>query len=163
MLIYGCDPGFTGAIALYWTDTGKLEVHDMPVMQKPGSPSKSGKSKVIINLHSLLDVLKNEADEKCMCLLELVQSRPGQNSSAVFRFGQGFGQLQMAVAANKLPVQYVTPAKWKKYFGLSKDKNASRAMAMDRFPREAELFKLVKFDGRAEAALLCLYAAETMV
>jgi len=156
MLIYGCDPGFTGAIALYWTDSGKLEIHDMPVMQNP-------KGKAIINLHSLLDVLKNEADEKCMCLLELVQSRPGQNSSAVFRFGQGFGQLQMAVAANKLPVQYVTPAKWKKYFGLSKDKNASRAMAMDRFPREAELFKLAKFDGRAEAALLCLYAEETMV
>ena len=156
MLIYGCDPGFTGAIALYWTDTGKLEVHDMPVMQNP-------KGKAIINLHSLLDVLKNEADEKCMCLLELVQSRPGQNSSAVFRFGQNFGQLQMAVAANKLPVQYVTPAKWKKYFGLSKDKNASRAMAMDRFPKQAELFKLAKFDGRAEAALLCLYAAETMV
>ena len=156
MLIYGCDPGFTGAIALYWTDTGKLEVHDMPVMQNP-------KGKAIINLHSLLDVLKNEADEKCMCLLELVQSRPGQNSSAVFRFGQGFGQLQMAVAANKLPVQYVTPAKWKKFFGLSKDKNASRAMAMDRFPKQAELFKLAKFDGRAEATLLCLYAAETMV
>ena len=156
MLIYGCDPGFTGAIALYWTDTGKLEVHDMPVMQNP-------KGKAIINLHSLLDVLKNEADEKCMCLLELVQSRPGQNSSAVFRFGQGFGQLQMAVAANKLPVQYVTPAKWKKYFGLSKDKNASRAMAMDRFPKQSELFKLAKFDGRAEATLLCLYAAETMV
>jgi hypothetical protein len=156
MLIYGCDPGFTGAIALYWTDTGKLEVHDMPVMQNP-------KGKVIIDLHSLLDVLKNEADEKCMCLLELVQSRPGQNSSAVFRFGQNFGQLQMAVAANKLPVQYVTPAKWKKYFGLSKDKNASRAMAMDRFPKQAELFKLAKFDGRAEATLLCLYAAETMV
>ena len=156
MLIFGCDPGFTGAIALYWTDTGKLEVHDMPVMQNP-------KGKTIINLHSLLDVLKNEADEKCMCLLELVQSRPGQNSSAVFRFGQGFGQLQMAVAANKLPVQYVTPASWKKFFGLSKDKNASRAMAMDRFPKQAELFKLAKFDGRAEAALLCLFAAETMV
>ena len=156
MLIYGCDPGFTGAIALYWTDTGKLEVHDMPVMQNP-------KGKAIINLHSLLDVLKNEADEKCMCLLELVNSRPGQSASAVFRFGQGFGQLQMAVAANKLPVQYVTPASWKKYFGLSKDKNASRAMAMDRFPKQAELFKLAKFDGRAEAALLCLFAAETMV
>ena len=156
MLIYGCDPGFTGAVALYWTDTGKLEIHDMPVMQNP-------KGKAIINLHSLLDILKNEADEKCMCLLELVQSRPGQNSCAVFRFGQGFGQLQMAVAANKLPVQYVTPAKWKKYFGLSKDKNSSRAMAMDRFPKQAELFKLAKFDGRAEAALLCLFAAETMV
>jgi len=157
MLIYGCDPGFTGAVALYWTDTGKLEVHDMPVMKNP-------KGKAILNLHSLLDVFKNEAEEKCMCIIEQVASRPGQNSSAVFRFGQGFGQLQMAVAANKLPVQYVTPAKWKKHFGLiGSDKNASRAIAMDRFPQESDLFKLAKHDGRAEAALLCLYAAENMV
>ena len=35
MLIYGIDPGFTGAIALYWPETGKLEVHDMPVMKNP--------------------------------------------------------------------------------------------------------------------------------
>ena len=49
MLIYGCDPGFTGAVALYWTDTGKLEVHDMPVIKNP-------KGKAILNLHSMLDV-----------------------------------------------------------------------------------------------------------
>tara|TARA_R110000851_G_scaffold19263_2_gene59499 strand:- start:812 stop:1285 length:474 start_codon:yes stop_codon:yes gene_type:complete len=157
MLIYGCDPGFTGAIALYKPAENWLEVHDMPVMQNP-------KGKSIINSHSLLDVLKNETDENCMCLIELVQSRPGQNSSAVFRFGQGFGQLQMAVAANKLPVQYVTPAKWKKYFGLiGSDKHASRALAMDRFPKYSDYFKLAKHDGRAEAALIALYAAETMV
>jgi len=155
MLIYGCDPGFTGAVALYWTDTGKLEVHDMPVMKNP-------KGKAILNLHSLLDVFKNEADEKCMCIIEQVASRPGQNSSAVFRFGQGFGQLQMAVAANKLPVQYVTPAKWKGYFGLSRDKGVSRGLAMQRFPDNAADFSRAKDDGRAEAALLCLYAAENM-
>ena len=42
MLIYGCDPGFTGAVALYWTDTGKLEVHDMPTV-------KNTKGKTVIN------------------------------------------------------------------------------------------------------------------
>ena len=156
MLIYGCDPGFTGAVALYWTDTGRLEIHDMPTVKSP-------KGKSILNLHSLLDVFKNEADEKCMCIIEQVASRPGQNSSAVFRFGQGFGQLQMAVAANKLPVQFVTPAKWKGYFGLSRDKGVSRGLAMQRFPDNASDFGRAKDDGRAEAALLCLYAAENMV
>ena len=63
MLIYGCDPGFTGAVALYWTDTNKLEVHDMPVMKNP-------KGKAILNLHSGIAgrVTKTKVpSEKCMC------------------------------------------------------------------------------------------------
>ena len=156
MLIYGCDPGFTGAIALYWTDTGKLEVHDMPVM-------KNTKGKAIINSPYLLDILQNEADEKCMCLLEQVSAMPGQGVSSMFRFGEGYGMLQMACAANKLPTQLVTASKWKGYFGLNRDKGVSRGLAMQRFPEYAGLFSRVKDDGRAEAALIALYAAENMV
>ena len=156
MLIYGYDPGFTGAIALYWTDTGKLEVHDMPVM-------KNTKGKAIINSPYLLDILQNEADEKCMCLLEQVSAMPGQGVSSMFRFGEGYGMLQMACAANKLPTQFVTAAKWKGYFGLNRDKGVSRGLAMQRFPEYAGLFSRVKDDGRAEAALIALYAAENMV
>ena len=156
MLIYGCDPGFTGAIALYWTDSCKLEVHDMPVM-------KNTKGKAIINSPYLLDILQNEANEKCLALIEQVSAMPGQGVSSMFRFGEGYGMLQMACAANKLPTQFVTAAKWKGYFGLNRDKGVSRGLAMQRFPEYAGLFSRVKDDGRAESALLCLYAAENMV
>ena len=128
----------------------------MPVMQNP-------KGKAIINSHSLLDVLKNETDENCMCLIEQVSAMPGQGVSSMFRFGEGYGMLHMACAANKLPTQFVTPAKWKGYFGLSRDKGVSRGLAMQRFPEYAALFSRVKDDGRAEAALIALYAAENMV
>ena len=57
----------------------------------------------------------------------------------------------------------VTPAKWKGYFGLSRDKGVSRGLAMQRFPDNASDFGRAKDDGRAEASLLCLYAAENMV
>ena len=156
MLIFGCDPGFTGAVALYWTDSGKLEVHDMPVV-------KNTKGKAIINSPYLLDILQNEANEKCLALIEQVSAMPGQGVSSMFRFGEGYGMLQMACAANKLPTQFVTAAKWKGYFGLNRDKGVSRGLAMQRFPEYAGLFSRVKDDGRAEAALIALYAAENMV
>jgi crossover junction endodeoxyribonuclease RuvC len=51
----------------------------------------------------------------------------------------------------------VAPAIWKKHFGLSTDKDASRALAGQTFPDQADLWKLKKQDGRAEAALIALY------
>ena len=156
MLIYGIDPGFTGAIALYWPDTGKLEVHDMPVMKNP-------KGKTIINPHGVLDILANEGG-KSLAVIEQVGAMPGQGVSSMFRFGEGYGHLQMACAACKLPLKYVTPATWKgKHFNLSRDKGVSRGVAMQRFPDYASEFSRVKDDGRAEAALIALYAAETMI
>lgn len=155
MLIYGCDPGFTGAIALYWPATGKLEVHDMPVL-------KNEKGKTVINCPALLDVMANESNERCIAIIERVAAMRGQGVSSMFRFGEGYGMLQMACAASKLPTQFVTPAKWKGHFGLDRNKGKSRGLAMQRFPKYSALFSRAKDDGRAEAALLCLYAAENM-
>jgi crossover junction endodeoxyribonuclease RuvC len=68
----------------------------------------------------------------------------------------------MALAAHQVPVQYVTPAKWKKYFGLSKNKGSSRGLAIQRFPQVSDKFSRVKDDGRAEAALIALYGKENL-
>ena len=155
MLIYGIDPGFTGAIALYWPDAGKLEVHDMPVMKNP-------KGKTIINPHGVLDILANEGG-KSLAVLEQVGAMPGQGVSSMWRFGQGVGHLEMACAACKLPLKYVTPATWKKHFNLSRDKGVSRGVAMQRFPDQAQQFSRAKDDGRAEAALIALFGAEKLV
>ena len=155
MLIYGIDPGFTGAIALYWPGAGTIEVHDMPVMTNP-------KGKTIINPHGVLDILANEGG-KSLAVIEQVGAMPGQGVSSMFRFGQGLGVVEACAAASKLPLQYVTPAKWKKHFGLTRDKGVSRGLAMQRFPDYASEFSRAKDDGRAEALLLAVYAAETMI
>tara|TARA_R110002153_G_scaffold92016_1_gene223783 strand:- start:855 stop:1331 length:477 start_codon:yes stop_codon:yes gene_type:complete len=156
MLIYGIDPGFTGAISLYWTDTQNLEVHDMPV-------AKSPKGKTVINCHAVLDILQNEANEPCMACLEQVGAMRGQGVSSMFRFGEGYGQLQMGCAAANLPLHFVTPAKWKGHFGLNREKGLSRNLAMQRFPAKSNLFSRVKDDGRAESALICVYASEVLL
>jgi crossover junction endodeoxyribonuclease RuvC len=158
MVIYGIDPGFSGAIAIYEAGLswGKMRVYDMPIM-------KSAKGKTILNLSEILNILQPEDPHHNLAVIEQVGAMPNQGVSSTFRFGQGFGQLQMAIAAQKLPVQYVTPQKWKSHFGLSRDKGVSRSVAMQRFPEIADQFKRVKDDGRAEAALIALYGREKLI
>lgn len=146
----GIDPGFTGAIAVF--DGGSIEMHDMPTL-----PGRSGRAE--INHHALLDILKGA--EPGTVWLERVAARPGQGVSSMFRFGQGFGALEMAAAAGGHVLRYVTPQQWKKHFGLvGAAKGASRAVACQRLPHAAHLFARVKDEGRAEAALIGLYGIE---
>ena len=152
MIVFGIDPGFSGAIAEYHPHVRRLYVHDMPTL--PGQ-----KGKVELCCHSVLDLLEGE-DEGGVVWLEKVGARPGQGVSSMFRFGQQLGALEMAVAAKGHETRWVTPAKWKAHFGLSADKGAARKVAMERFPAVASLFARAKDDGRAEAALIALYGWE---
>ena len=154
--IVGIDPGFSGAIASLELSTGLLNVQDMPTL-----PNKKGKTE--INHGLLYQSLAVPDGAKVMAVLELVASRPGQGAPATFRFGQGYGAIEMALAAHLIPIHYVTPAVWKKYFGLSKDKGVSRGLATQRFPENASEFVRVKDDGRAEAALIAQYGLEKIL
>jgi len=150
----GIDPGFTGAIAFYWPDSNSVEVHDMPVY-------KNIKGKTELNLYELHEILKPEGDDPHHVILEQVSAVRGNGVSSMFRFGQSYGATQMAIAAHKLPMTMVTPAKWKSHLGLNKDKGLSRSLASQRWPAQADLFKRVKDDGRSEACLLALYGKLT--
>lgn len=156
MFIIGIDPGFTGALAVIDAAAGTLvSVVDMPVYKNP-------KGRQELN-HSLLFSLLDPGTEQVKAVLEQVAARPGQGAPATFRFGQGYGAIEMALAAHSIPVQYVTPAKWKQHFKLSKDKGVSRSLATQRFPSHAHQFAQVKDDGRAEASLIALYGKEKLL
>lgn len=151
MVTVGIDPGFGGAIAIYRPAERALEVHDMPV-----SPGTKGRTEILHSvLFDLLDVPPTDV------WVEAVGARPGQGVSSMFRFGQNVGSIHMAVAARGHALRLVTPARWKGYFGLVKDKGAARGLAAQRFPAQAKMFARVKDDGRAEASLIALYGAET--
>lgn len=150
----GIDPGFTGAVCFLWPKENHIEVFDMPVI-------KNAKGKTILNLHALHEIMQPDGDEPHLAMIEQVAAMRGQGVSSMFRFGEAYGATQMAVAAHKIPTEYVTPAKWKAHFGLSRDKGVSRSIASQRFPNHAHMFERVKDDGRAEATLLALYAKVT--
>ena len=43
---------------------------------------------------------------------------PGQGVTSMFNFGQSFGVIKGICSAMQLPIHFVRPTKWKKYFNL---------------------------------------------
>lgn len=155
-MIVGIDPGLSGAIALLNPLTRSVDLFDMPlVASKAGQP--------VTDIHNLARLLfpKEETGPQIV-ILEQVHAMPKQGVSSTFRFGQNYGAIQMAVAGHGYDVRDVTPNAWKKYFRLNSDGEASRGLAIQRFPEMAEQLKRKKDHNRAEAILLALYGLEVI-
>jgi crossover junction endodeoxyribonuclease RuvC len=147
--IAAVDPGKSGAIAFYFTSHKEVvSVEDMPIVDH------------LINGVELASRFKQMQPDACV--IELVSSRPGQGVASMFNFGVSFGVVKGVVQALNIPVHYVTPTKWKKYFSLSSDKEESRRRAIDLWPESADRFSRKRDDGRAEAALMAKWGAETV-
>ena len=102
MQILGIDPGYTGAIACLNTVTNELVVMDMPVAKNP-------KGKTTLDMPSLFGLFQGAPRKNVLAVVEKVSAMPGQGVSSVFRFGEGFGALQMAIVARELPMQVCHP------------------------------------------------------
>jgi crossover junction endodeoxyribonuclease RuvC len=150
-MIVGVDVGASGAIA-WMTDEGHLiEVRDLPHIKGHGMCPAM-----------LAGWLREPGRGPVHAFVERVASRPGQGVVSVFTFGRAFGMIEGVLGAEEVPVTMVTPAKWKAHFGLGTDKNASRARAAQLWPGLAGTFARAKDDGRAEAALIALYGANSL-
>lgn len=145
MRLLAVDPGLKGALALLDTDASVLHVADMPVVAGAVEPIE------------LADIIRGWVVDRA--IIEKVASRPGQGVASVFAFGTSYGAPLGVLAALKIPLARVSPSVWKAHFGLSSDKEQSRAMALATWPQHYEHFKRKKDEGRAEAALLALYLA----
>jgi crossover junction endodeoxyribonuclease RuvC len=153
--ILGVDPGGSGALALL--SPGLLLAVDMPVfMVMRGKTAKAE-----VDFLALADLLAEWQPD--VCYFEQVGGIPGQAASAAFNFGRAVGLAEGAAKGTRARFVAVPPATWKRRMGLptgqdKKDaKDASRAMATSMWPSAAALFRRVKDDGRAEAALLAEY------
>jgi crossover junction endodeoxyribonuclease RuvC len=150
----GIDPGLTGAVAVLCGE--KAEVYDIPTIKKG-----DGAVKYEIDPAGLGRVLRFGIvnSDKVVAALERVNSMPGQAASSTFSLGDSFGVCRTVLSLTNLPLTYVTPMAWKKYFKLTKDKEEARALAIKRYP-QIELH-LKKHIDRAEALLIATYLKET--
>lgn len=144
----GIDPGLSGAIAVLTDDT--LKVFDMPTM----TVDRNGKAKRQVSANELAELLNLYAGKDCHVYVERVSAMAGQGVTSVFSFGRSFGMIEGILAALKMPVTFVAPATWVKGVGRGPGKDASRSRAMELFPEYQHMFKRVKDDGRADAALI---------
>ena len=159
MLIIGIDPGIKGAICIL-KDGYILDVFDMPVMPV----GKKNKSQVngsqIYN--EIQKVITQEEKNNVKVVIEQVSAMPGQGVTSMFNFGQSFGILKGICSAMHLPVYYVRPAKWKKYFNLiNSQKDASRTRAIEIFPYFSTQLSKKKDSNKADAILIASFYYET--
>ena len=147
------DPGKVGGIAVYSLE--KKEIIDLTAM--PETPQ------------DLLGFIKRYQNNS-RCYLEKVGGIPGQGGAAsMFNFGRGFGWIEMALLANKIPTIEVTPQKWQKELQVgSKGKKSTNEwktklvqIAQHRWPTVGKRFDLrFKKDWLAigDALLILEYA-----
>ena len=122
--IIGKDPGKNGAIA--WITDGKACVEKMP--------------ETLQDLWELIRDIRGPLhwtpEPECKAYIEAVHSSPQMGVKSAFTFGQGYGNLEMALTAAGIPFERVSPQKWQKAMGcLTKgDKNVSKRKAQELFP-----------------------------
>ena len=132
MLIIGIDPGISGSICFF--EDGKIiDVVEMPSMTEGKKNKKQVNGSQIYN--EILSRIKKTEKQNIRVIIEQVSAMPGQGVTSMFNFGQSFGVLKGICSAMQLPMYFVRPAKWKKYFGLiNSEKDASRTKAIEMFP-----------------------------
>lgn len=155
-MILGIDPGLSGALA--FMDDKELLIYDVPTFEI----TRNGKKKRQIDLQILLSIMQNKDLGTTHAFLEHVNAMPGQGVSSMFQMGRGYGQIEMGLAAAGIPVTYITPQVWKKALSVPKDKDGARQRASQLMPQWAHNWPLKKHDGRAEAALIALYARKNL-
>ena len=158
MIIIGIDPGISGSICFF--ENGKiLEVIEMPVMTEGKKNKKQVNGAQIYN-----EFLKriNEKDDQIRVVIEQVSAMPGQGVTSMFNFGQSYGILKGICSAMQLPMFFVRPAKWKKYFNLiNSQKDASRTRAIEIFPYFSTQLSKKKDSNKADAILIASFYYET--
>ena len=157
MKIIGIDPGLSGAIAVL-EDNKIKDLFDMPVM------TEGKKNKRQLNSAQLVKLLTEniKINEDIAIVVEQVNAMPGQGVTSMFNFCQTFGAIKGICAALSLPIFFVRPAKWKKYFGLiNSEKDASRTKAIEMFPYFSSQLSKKKDSNKADAILIANFYYET--
>ena len=159
MLIIGIDPGISGSICFLEDGTIK-DVIEMPTMIEGKKNKKQVNGSQIFN--EISSQIKTYEKKNIKVVIEQVSAMPGQGVTSMFNFGQSFGILKGICSAMQLPIYFVRPAKWKKYFNLiNSEKDASRTRAIEIFPYFSSNLSKKKDSNKADAILIASYFHET--
>ena len=159
MYIIGIDPGISGAIS-FFENGGVKEVIEMPTMVD------GKKNKKQVNGNQVYNEFRNRIQkiprEKIYVVVEQVSAMPGQGVTSMFNFGQSFGVIKGICSAMQLPIIFVRPAKWKKYFNLiNTEKDASRTKVIEIFPYISTKLSKKKDANKADAILIASFFNNT--
>ncbi len=157
MRIIGIDPGLSGGISIL-EEKKVIGIFDMPVM------AEGKKNKKQLNSAQLVNILNNHIHQsgETVVVVEQVNAMPGQGVTSMFNFGQSFGAIKGICAALNLPIFFVRPSKWKKYFELiNSSKDSSRTKVIEMYPSLSNQLSRKKDVNKSDAILIARYYSET--
>jgi crossover junction endodeoxyribonuclease RuvC len=159
MLIIGIDPGISGSVCFF--EDGKiLDVVEMPTMTEGKKNKRQVNGSQVYN--EISKRIKQTDKKDIKVIIEQVSAMPGQGVTSMFNFGQSYGILKGICSAMQLPMYFVRPAKWKKYFSLiNSEKDASRTKAIEIFPYFSSQLSKKKDSNKADAILIASFYYET--
>jgi len=159
MLVIGIDPGISGSIC-FFQDGKIIDVVEMPTMTDGKKNKKQVNGSQIFN--EISDRIKEIDKLDIKVIIEQVSAMPGQGVTSMFNFGQSYGILKGICSAMQLPMYFVRPTKWKKYFNLiNSEKDASRTKAIEIFPYFSTNLSRKKDSNKADAILIASFYYET--
>jgi hypothetical protein len=138
-VMMGVDPGMRGGIAFLGE---LLTCYDIPIVG------------IEVDVEEVCRLIRQH--NPGMAVVERAGAMPKQGLASTFRYALACGMLRGALTACNVPYHLVAATAWKKRFGLDRDKEKSRAMALRLWPG-TNFFARKKDHGRAEAALLARY------
>ena len=159
MIIFGIDPGISGGISIL-ENKKVIEVYDTPTM------IDGKKNKRQVNGAQITNIIKERlnSNKEIIVVVEHVNAMPGQGVTSMFNFGQSFGVIKGICSALSLPIYFVRPTKWKKYFNLIKtNKDASRTKVIEVYPEISSKISRKKDINRADAILIARYFNDTQL
>lgn len=157
MFCLSCDPGVTGAVALLRMGHGLLEVADLPCIP---SGLETGAMRRFVSPVDLMGILATWSvrhqfgREFVAGVIERPIPMPSMPSTTNASTFDSFGVVRSCFALKANRVDMTTPSEWKKTFGISRDKEESRALALKLYPEAAGYLKTKSSHNRAEAILL---------
>tara|TARA_B100001758_G_C18241361_1_gene520743 strand:- start:432 stop:911 length:480 start_codon:yes stop_codon:yes gene_type:complete len=159
MIIIGIDPGVSGAISIL-KNKKVIDAIDMPTM------IDGKKNKKQVNGSQVSNIIKERLNsgEEIIVVVEHVNAMPGQGVTSMFNFGQSFGVIKGICSALSLPIYFIRPTKWKKYFNLIKtNKDASRTKVIQIYPEISSKLYRKKDSNKADAILIARYFNDTQL
>ena len=155
MIFLGIDPGLSGALAFWEPEARWLHLFDMPTLRvTPGSNKRT------LDAFALAQFMDKHCADVVVTLaiIEHAQPRPGEGTTQSHANGRNWGVAYGITTAQFVPLEVAYPHVWKRAMQCPKAKDGARARASQLLPEHVSNWQRVKDDGRAEAALLALYA-----
>lgn len=161
MIIVGCDPGLTGAIAVLDHHGALTVIEDLPTCAIETAGPKA-KVKRKIDARAMRDLLRRvvPANECAVFVMEDMQLLGGSSVQTMGALAHTRGILEAVALLCGMPMSYVTPQRWKKFYGLDSDKTRCLHAARTLYP-DAPL-KLAKHHNRAESLLIARWALRNL-